>query len=99
MDQFFDNLDELLQDELHKDELIQGKDTHKTSCCDDVKNHLRLQGVITCSVCSNTVTNIVNNPEWRYYGSNDTKSSDPTRCGMPVNKLLPEASCWNKYIL
>ena len=30
--------------------------------------------------------------EWRYYGNSDTKSSDPTRVGMPMNKLLPESS-------
>lgn len=36
--------------------------------------------------------NILNTPEWRYYGINDTKSSDPTRCGMAINPLLPEAS-------
>jgi transcription initiation factor TFIIB len=35
---------------------------------------------------------ILSTPEWRYYGANDTKSSDPTRCGMAVNVLLPEAS-------
>jgi transcription initiation factor TFIIB len=30
--------------------------------------------------------------EWRYYGADDNKSSDPTRCGMPVNELLPDSS-------
>ena len=45
-----------------------------------------------CKVCSNIISNIVDNPEWRYYGNVDTKSSDPTRCGMPVNTLLPESS-------
>jgi transcription initiation factor TFIIIB Brf1 subunit/transcription initiation factor TFIIB len=30
--------------------------------------------------------------EWRFYGSSDTKSSDPTRCGMPTNELFPEFS-------
>ena len=35
---------------------------------------------------------IMDVPEWRYYGSSDSKSSDPTRCGMPVNCLLPESS-------
>ena len=30
--------------------------------------------------------------EWRYYGADDTNSSDPTRCGMPVNPLLKESS-------
>ena len=30
--------------------------------------------------------------EWRYYGADDNQSSDPTRCGMPVNPLLVESS-------
>ena len=30
--------------------------------------------------------------EWRYYGADDTNSSDPTRCGMPINPLLKESS-------
>lgn len=30
--------------------------------------------------------------EWRYYGADDTNTSDPTRCGMPVNPLLKESS-------
>ena len=30
--------------------------------------------------------------EWRYYGADDTNSSDPTRCGMPINPLLVESS-------
>ena len=46
----------------------------------------------TCKVCKNIVSNISDNAEWRYYGSNDTKSTDPTRCGMPTNILLPESS-------
>ena len=32
------------------------------------------------------------NAEWRYYGTEDTKSSDPTRCGLPTNELLPQSS-------
>ena len=36
--------------------------------------------------------------EWRYYGSEDNKSSDPTRCGMPVNPLLKESSYGCKVI-
>ena len=27
--------------------------------------------------------------EWRYYGSEDNKSSDPTRCGMPSKPFEP----------
>jgi transcription initiation factor TFIIB len=30
--------------------------------------------------------------EWRYYGANDNKSSNPTRCGMPTNDFLPKSS-------
>ncbi len=30
--------------------------------------------------------------EWRFYGHNDTKISDPTRCGMPTSDLFPEFS-------
>ena len=32
------------------------------------------------------------NAEWRYYGNEDSKMSDPTRCGLPTNELLPESS-------
>ena len=36
---------------------------------------------------------IDHNQEWRYYGSEDSKRpSDPTRCGMPINPLLPNSS-------
>lgn len=30
--------------------------------------------------------------EWRYYGSEDNRDSDPTRCGLPTNPLLPKSS-------
>ncbi len=30
--------------------------------------------------------------EWRFYGHNDSKTSDPTRCGMASNDLFPEFS-------
>lgn len=36
--------------------------------------------------------------EWRYYGANDNQSSDPTRCGMPINPLLIESSYGCKLI-
>jgi transcription initiation factor TFIIB len=49
-------------------------------------------------VCSNTKCGIIykdildQSPEWRYYGAEDNQSSDPTRCGMPINPLLEESS-------
>jgi transcription initiation factor TFIIB len=30
--------------------------------------------------------------EYRFYGADDNQSSDPTRCGMPINPLLEESS-------
>jgi len=48
--------------------------------------------------CSNTGCSIIYKDvldfgaEWRYYGADDTNTSDPTRCGMPVNPLLVESS-------
>ena len=48
--------------------------------------------------CTNTKCSIINTDvldfgaEWRYYGADDTNSSDPTRCGMPINPLLVESS-------
>ena len=62
------------------------------TCCDLKDNYQNDNSMIICKVCKNVITNICDNPEWRYYGSKDNKSSDPTRCGMPVNTLLPESS-------
>lgn len=83
MDDFFNTLDTLCTKETPET---------KETCCDNIRNHQVCNGLTICSQCKNTVTNIVSGPEWRYYGVNDTKSSDPTRCGMPVNQLLPESS-------
>ena len=79
---YFDSLDEIT----HKEELTEEK------CCENMNNFIMHAGITSCKVCKNIVSNISDNAEWRYYGSNDTKSSDPTRCGMPTNILLPESS-------
>jgi len=50
------------------------------------------------STCSNNKCGIIykdmvdQSAEWRYYGADDNHSSDPTRCGMPINPLLEESS-------
>ena len=50
-------------------------------------------GYYSCTKC-NTITDrqIDTNAEWRYYGHDDNKHSDPTRCGLPSNHLLPDSS-------
>ena len=51
-------------------------------------------GYLSCSDCGEQIQRIIDtNAEWRFYGADDTKSSDPTRCGMPVNTLLSNMSC------
>jgi len=85
-DKFFDNLDDLNQ-------LNKKNTTKEKNCCTNQKNFLiDDQGQLQCAICHNIMNKIIDNPEWRYYGSNDTKKSDPTRCGMPVNTLLPISS-------
>ena len=53
-----------------------------------IENHYRV--CIKCGVISDFV--IDTSAEWRYYGFEDNKISDPTRCGLPTNELLPESS-------
>ena len=76
-----------LLDDFNKDTEIK-----KISCCSLKENYQTDNGTITCKICQNTIYNISGEAEWRCYGSSDVKSLDPTRCGMPVNILLPESS-------
>jgi len=51
------------------------------------------EGIIVCGECGIDNGAIIDHDqEWRFYGSEDNKGSDPSRCGMPVNPLLPESS-------
>jgi transcription initiation factor TFIIB len=50
-------------------------------------------GQMICKSCGDINYEIIDtNPEWRYYGNDDSKFSDPTRVGLPTNDLLPESS-------
>jgi transcription initiation factor TFIIB len=49
--------------------------------------------IVTCRSCGTINNNILDsNAEWRFYGCDDSKLSDPNRCGLPTNELLPESS-------
>ena len=74
------------------DENGEKPDTKEMTCCDDIRNHQESKGVISCNVCNCEITNIIDGPEWRFYGSSDTRNQNPSRCGMPVNELLPNSS-------
>lgn len=61
--------------------------------CKTSSNVILDDGNYVCHGCGTLVSRFIDcSAEWRYYGSEDTKGSDPTRCGMPINELLPEAS-------
>lgn len=59
-------------------------------------------GNYICKQCNSIVDRFIDmTAEWRYYGAEDSKGGDPTRCGMPTNELLPDSSLGtiisNKY--
>ena len=84
-DEFYKTLDEVSNDKEDKKEKVK-------KCCDIIENYIYNESEINCKCCGLAINDILNVPEWRYYGSKDNKRSDPTRCGMPVNQLLPGSS-------
>ena len=72
---------------------IAAQDKERMSCinsgCLDSKVVL-IESNYTCLACGTIQERYIDNcPEWRFYGSEDSKSSDPSRCGMPTNSLYP----------
>jgi transcription initiation factor TFIIB len=77
------------------DMLLQSSSNEKDLVCTSCKSTdvISKSGYIVCTSCGTTMDGIIDdNQEWRYYGADDTKSSDPTRCGLPTNHLLPISS-------
>lgn len=50
--------------------------------------------MIICTFCGVENDSIIDyQAEWRYYGNDDNKrSSDPNRCGVPTNPIIPDSS-------
>lgn len=84
-----------LMDCLRKNLVLEDKPSNFSESlhkCNDDTIQL-VDGNYICKFC-NTVTGryIDHGAEWRFYGADDSKQSDPTRCGLPVNDLLPDSS-------
>jgi len=62
----------------------------QTKC--ECKSIINNNGIFICTDCGCETDTLLEDAEWRYYGADDTKSTDPTRCGMPINALLPQSS-------
>ena len=86
MDSYFKVLDDIQLSKKPLDTLPQ-----TTECCKDTHNYVQGLGVIQCRLCESVISNIIESPEWKYYGA-DSKGSDQNRCGMPTNALLPQSS-------
>jgi transcription initiation factor TFIIB len=50
-------------------------------------------GNYVCKFCGDLISHLIDvGAEWRYYGADDSKGNDPTRCGLPTSELLPDSS-------
>jgi len=50
-------------------------------------------GMYVCKECGIIYGNYIDSSaEWRYYGNEDTRGSDPCRCGISSNYLIPESN-------
>jgi transcription initiation factor TFIIB len=78
----------------NSDDLKQQFKKNNDECVDcGEDNFVKISGEVICTKCGNISDGILDyNAEWRYYGSEDSKYSDPTRCGLPTNDLLPQSS-------
>jgi transcription initiation factor TFIIB len=105
MENEINNEDELwrILDDFHTpDEPIkQKKEVYKSTSftneigCDTCgSNTLVLEeGQHVCTKCNTIQGRVIDSgAEWRYYGAEDNRDEDPTRCGMPTNALLPQSS-------
>jgi transcription initiation factor TFIIB len=70
-------------------------DGGKCAHCDGV---LMVDSIMSILICTNPKCAMVyrdridSSAEWRWYNSDDAHHSDPTRCGLPTNPLLPMSS-------
>jgi transcription initiation factor TFIIB len=59
-------------------------------CCEKKENYeFSEKCEITCKICHNCISNIIDTPEWKNYKDSNVNM---TRCGMPTNVMLPESS-------
>ena len=64
----------------------------KCKSCNSIKIK-EISGYFTCIDCGLMNESIIDSgQDWRYYGHDDHKTSDPARCDMITNELLPKTS-------
>ena len=89
-DETYCNIENERQEIFSKDNILKEQDICKACKTDTLVYD---DGAYFCHVCGEfNEIRINQEQEWRYYGDSDSKSSDPTRVGMPMNSLMPESS-------
>jgi transcription initiation factor TFIIB len=74
--------EEHLQQQLSRCQFCNANDTHV------------LDGNMICQRCNTVVGRLLDQgAEWRFYGADDTRGTDPTRCCPPSNDLIPTLGC------
>ena len=54
---------------------------------------IECDGQDVCRECGMAIDTVIDSSqEWRYYGADDSKGQDPSRCGLPTSDLLPGMS-------
>lgn len=95
-DDIWDIYNDLMDDSVINENIEEDNKKNENKCIDDNCNSSDLildDGYYVCKECNTIQEKFIDNgAEWRYYGHEDTKTSDPTRCGMPTSELLPELS-------
>jgi transcription initiation factor TFIIB len=74
---------------------IEPKDNKEETECKSCGGSINIMedGFPTCLTCGLMCKHIIDySPEWRFFQSNERNTSDPTRCGNPINPLLKESS-------
>ena len=69
---------------------IEDRDEYCQEC--NSSDIIQNDGYYICRKCGTNFSCVIDDAqEWRYYGQYDNKSSDPARCDMPTNELIPNA--------
>ena len=96
----YENIKHSYQDELENydketnNTLMNEKEKDICCYCKEENTLIVDNEMITCTSCGTENDFIIDrNAEWRFYGNDDNKrSSDPNRCGMPMNQIISDSS-------
>jgi len=90
-----DNDGKKIEEEIKLEELEEYDELQELYGCEFCRTFTLVyrDGQCSCSTCGRVQkTKLSQEAEYRYYGDNDNKSSNPERVGMPTNYMLPQSS-------